>query len=183
MAIVGHEQAKQSGVVDDDQQQPDAQRHPAGGRALAHQGAEQVADGQECRAKEDRGAEQRAECCPGGGAGFTAQADRKAGGAVAQHRRYDEEEQVAQELAEHNSVVGQQQSDQRNQEHGQASEAHHGHRQLADLDCAGRRAAEQRQRERQHGQQQRRRQDPAVAQAVLDLLQRDHGHWRHAGVP
>ena len=90
-------------------------------------------------------AEQRAECCPGGGAGFTAQADRKAGGAVAQHRRYDEDEQVAQELAEQhlvagdrigqqqqqrsalcladNRVVGQQQSDQRNQEHGQASEA------------------------------------------------------------
>ena len=80
-------------------------------------------------------------------------------------------------------VVGQQQGDQRHQEHGQAGEAHHGHRQLADLDRTGGRAAEQGQGERQHGQQQRRRQDPAVAQAVPDLLQRDHGHGRHDGVP
>ena len=82
-------------------------------------------------------------------------------------------------LADH-GVVGNQQRDQRQQKDRQAGQADDNHVERTGADIAGRRAAEECQGQRKRRQQQRGRQNPAVAQPFLDFLAGDDDDVPHA---
>jgi hypothetical protein len=82
-------------------------------------------------------------------------------------------------LADH-SVVGNQQSDQRQKKDREARQADDNHIKCAGADIAGRCAAEECQGERERGQQQRSCQNPAVSQPFLDFLTGDDDDVPHA---
>ena len=67
-------------------------------------------------------------------------------------------------------VVREQERDQRHEEDGEAGEADRHHVEPAGADGPGGRAAEQRQRKREGGEQQRGGEHPAVAETLANLL-------------
>ncbi len=115
--------------------------------------------------------------------------------AVAEHGRKREDGEMAGELAEehlpaahriaqqeqhraalhlaHDRIMRDQERDERQQKDGEARQADDDHVERAHADIAGRRAAEERERERERREQQGRRENPAVAKALLDLLAGD----------
>ena len=164
-------------------------RKAGGGAAVAHQAADQISDRDEDRAEQDRGPEHGGEGIPacrqhrGAGDG-----KRRRRGAIADDGGEGEDQDMAAEFAEDDliaadriaeqqdhgaalhladdGVMRNQQRDQRQQEDREAGQADDDHVERAGADIAGRRAAEEGQRQRKRGQQQRGRQHPAVAQAL-----------------
>ena len=79
-------------------------------------------------------------------------------------------------------VVGDQESDQRHEEDREAGQADDHHVERVRADIARGRAAEERQRERQGGEQHGRGENPAVPQALLDFLSGDEQDAFHRAV-
>ena len=202
-ALVRRQHAQQAHVVDDDKEQPHAQRDARRRRAFSHQRADEVAHRQKARAQQHAGPDQHGKGPPR--AGIHAAIDplqRQSRRPVARAGGNGQDGQVADELAHDDlpsrhriaeqqghgaavdladdCVIGQQHGDERHQEDGKAGQADHRDGQGIDLDCAGGSAAQEAQRQRQRGQEDRGGKDPAVAQAVADFLADDCAYGVHA---